>query len=248
MSKSRSTNAETGNTQGGGVAAVDRALTILTAVERSTEPVSLSELSRLTGFYKSTLLRLIVSLERAALVVQRPDLRYELGPLAFRLGRAYDASHQLEEHVLESLHRLVEQDTQSASFHMRYNDHQRLCLFRVNSHHSTLDNVKTGDLLTLGNGAPAKVIQYFHPRSGHSLEADTPLLFTSFGERDPSCAAISCPVFAAHGLFVGAISLSGPRERFDTVAVTWMSKVLVVEARALTESLGGTWLAATPES
>ncbi|MES1926562.1 helix-turn-helix domain-containing protein [Salinisphaera sp. T31B1] len=244
MTTPRPAATESRSSASGGVAAVDRALQILTAVESASESPSLSELSRVTGFYKSTILRLIVSLERAALIVQRPDLRYELGPLAFRLGRAYDASHQLEEHVLATLHRLVERDTQSASFHMRYNDRQRLCLFRVNSHHSILDNVKTGDLLPLSHGAPAKVIQHFHPLSGQALDSETPLLFRSTGERDPSCAAVAAPVFAAHGLFVGALSLSGPRACFDDDAVAWMSDVLVEEARQLTTALGGDWPAA----
>ncbi|GAB3680432.1 IclR family transcriptional regulator [Salinisphaera aquimarina] len=225
----------------GGVAAVDRALTILATVEQSADPLSLSELSRLTGFYKSTILRLMVSLDRAALLVQRPDLRYELGPFAFRLGRAYDTSHQLEEHVLATLRELVARGTQSASFHMRYNDTQRICLFRVNSDHATLDNVKTGDLLPLETGAPAKVIAHYHHLSGKPIADDEPLIFSSFGERDPSCAAIACPIFAARGLFVGAISLSGPKDRFDSASVEQMTPLLLSESRMLTQVLGGVW-------
>ena len=73
-----------------GVAAVDRAMLAVSAIGTSSSPITLSELSRRTGLYKSTLLRLLASLQKAALVVQRPDLTYVLGPFAFRLGRAYD--------------------------------------------------------------------------------------------------------------------------------------------------------------
>jgi DNA-binding IclR family transcriptional regulator len=224
-----------------GVAAVDRAFLVLTAVEAAHEPVSLSELSRLTGLYKSTILRLIASLERAALLVQRPDLKYELGPFAFRLGRAFDASHKLKERVIDVLERLVAQGTESASFHVRYDDTQRLCLFRVNSRHSTLDNVKAGDLLPLDRGAPAKAIRYFTPLTGQPVEHEAPLVFTSFGEREPSCAAVSCPVFGAHHQFIGALSLSGPLERYSKEAVASMTKLLLPEAQNLTRALGGRW-------
>ncbi|CAG9259694.1 IclR family transcriptional regulator [Paraburkholderia unamae] len=227
-----------------GVAAVDRALAIVAAVEGAAAPVSLSELSRLTGLYKSTILRLVASLEKGALVVQRPDLKYELGPLAFRLGRAYDASHPLRERVLETLDRLVGQGTESASFHVRYDEEQRLCLFRVDSRHSTLDNVNAGDLLPLGRGAPAKVINYYFGRACASLPKDTPLVFTSFGERNPSCAAVSCPVFGSGDQFVGALSLSGPLERYSEEAIAHMTPLLLAAGRALSERLGGRWPAA----
>ena len=46
----------------GGVAAVNRALSILVAFDGQAAPLSLSELSRGTGLYKSTILRLLESL------------------------------------------------------------------------------------------------------------------------------------------------------------------------------------------
>ena len=45
-----------------GVAAVNRALSILQAFEGETEALTLALLARRTGLYKSTLLRLIASL------------------------------------------------------------------------------------------------------------------------------------------------------------------------------------------
>src|SRR6185436_16540448 len=48
-----------------GVAAVDRALLILSALASAPEPSSLAQLARATGLYKSTMLRIIASLEAA---------------------------------------------------------------------------------------------------------------------------------------------------------------------------------------
>ena len=48
----------------GGVAAVDRALSILGAFSESDAKLSLAEISKRTGLYNSTVLRLMKSLEK----------------------------------------------------------------------------------------------------------------------------------------------------------------------------------------
>ena len=52
----------------GGVAAVDRALSLLRAFEQGEPELSLASLAQRTGLYKSTALRLIASLEHAGLL------------------------------------------------------------------------------------------------------------------------------------------------------------------------------------
>ena len=131
------------------------ALAIVGAVAQRTEPITLADLSRATGYYKSTLLRLIASLERAALVVRRADGRYALGPYAHHLGRAYEATYRLTETILPLLQALVDKGTESASFHAYHDAQSRVCLLRVDSHHSTLDRIRTGDLLPLDKAPPA---------------------------------------------------------------------------------------------
>lgn len=223
---------------GTGAAAVDRALKIVTALEIAGRPLSLAELARLTGMYKSTLLRLLTSLIKAALVVRRADDAYALGPLAFRLGRAFEATYHLREAIVPVLEWLVARGTESPSFHVWHDDERRLCLFRIDSRHSTLDRVRAGDLLPMRQGAAGKVLRLF-ARGGNDLPHDVALVQSSFGERDPACAAIATPVFGAGGELVGALSLSGPRERFTAPSIAKMSKVLLEAAATATLALGG---------
>lgn len=222
-----------------GAAAVDRALAIIVALESRPSALSLAELARLTGLYKSTLLRLLASLERSTLVVRRPDKLYALGPLAFRLGRAFEATHNIERYILPAMHSLVEAGSESPSFHVWHDENQRLCLLRLNSNHSTLDRLYSGDLLPLDRGAPAKVLRAF--RDAPHVAPDLPLIHTSFGERDPACAAMSLPVFGPGGLLVGALSVSGPRERFSAEALDRMGAPLREAAAQATRALGGVW-------
>ncbi|RYF33208.1 MAG: IclR family transcriptional regulator [Comamonadaceae bacterium] len=222
-----------------GAAAVDRALTIVATLEAMRVPLTLTEISRETGMYKSTLLRLLASLERSTLVVRQADQKFALGPLAFRLGRAFEATHQIERIILPVMRALVAAGTESPSFHVWHNEEQRLCLLRLDSHHSTLDRLDSGDLLPIDRGGPGKVLRAF--RDAPKDTADLPLIHTSFGERDPACASMALPVFGVGGALVGALSLSGPRERFSSEALERMTGPLLDAAAQATKALGGTW-------
>lgn len=222
-----------------GVAAVDRALSIATTLARASAPLTLAELARRTGMYKSTLLRLLASLARAGLVVHRSDKRYALGPLAFLFGRSFEQTYGMKEGVQPVLEWLVSKGTESPSFHVHHGKDSRLCLFRIDSAHATLDRVRAGDVLPLNRGAPGKVLQAF--AGGLNVAGDTPLLQHSFGERDPLCAAVAAPVFGPAGVLLGALSLSGPLERFSDLAVQRMNSLLFTAAETATRALGGQW-------
>ena len=222
-----------------GVAAVERALSIVDAIAQRTEAISLADLSRATGFYKSTLLRLIASLERSALVVRRADGRYALGTYAHRLGRAYEATYRLAEAVQPLLQQLVDQGTESASFHAYHDTQSRVCLLRVDSHHSTLDRIRVGDLLPLEKGAAGRLLTTYLVK--HQTLPPSELTLISMGERDPNCAAVACPVFGPDGEMCGAISLSGPKERFTPAAIKKMSRLASQAAASATQALGGRW-------
>lgn len=222
-----------------GVAAVDRALSIATTLARAGAPLTLAELARRTGMYKSTLLRLLASLARAGLVVHRSDKRYALGPLSFLFGRAFEQTYGLKDGVQPVLEWLVGKGTESPSFHVRHGQDARLCLLRIDSSHATLDRVRAGDVLPLGRGAPGKVLSTFAP--GLVAANDSPLLHASFGERDPLCAALAAPVFGPAGILLGALSLSGPLERFSDLAVQRMNTLLFTAAETATRALGGQW-------
>ena len=222
-----------------GVAAVDRALAIAEALVNAGAPLTLSELADATGLYKSTVLRLMVSLERSTLAIRRLDQRYVPGPLAFRLGRAYEASNHLDEVLLPLMKQLVARGMESPSFHVWRSEETRLCLLRVDSHHSTLDRVRAGDLLPLKRGAPGKVLRRWAP--GSPGADDAPAVETSFGERDPMCAAVAAPVFGPGAQLLGALSLSGPLDRFSEHAVRRMARPLLEAAEAATVALGGVW-------
>jgi DNA-binding IclR family transcriptional regulator len=219
----------------GGVASVERALSIMNVFAAATAPLTLADLARSTGLYKSTALRLLASLEQRGYVVRQRDGRYHLGAMAFRLGLAYERTHGLKAHLAPILEDLVARNTESPSFHIRYDASHRLCLLRLDSNHATLDRIRAGDLLPLDRGAPGRVISAADdPAMRHRS-----LVVSTCGELNPACGGLACPVFGPGNLLVGALSLSGPMERFSPDAIARMTPALLDAAIAATRALGG---------
>src|SRR6186713_1510379 len=124
----------------GGAAAVDRALTLLSAFRAGDTSLSLAELSSRTQLYKSTTLRLLASLEHARLVQRLDDGSYGLGTEVARLNAVYAASFSLERVVLPALRALVAATRESAAYHVAQGD-SRLCLYRVDSPQPVRDHI-----------------------------------------------------------------------------------------------------------
>jgi DNA-binding IclR family transcriptional regulator len=223
-----------------GVAAVDRALTVLAAFGEGEVSLSLAELSRRTGLYKSTILRLAISLERGGYLRRLEDGNYRLGPALLKLGQLYQRSFYLEDYAMPALRRLSQATGESASLYVREGD-KRVCLFRVNStFHRVLHYVTAGTALPLHTGASGRVLLAFTENDidGELDEARRELLVVSTHDRKSDTAALACPVFGAGG-FIGAMSLAGPRTRFGEASIPSMSATLLEAAAALSEALGG---------
>lgn len=227
-----------------GVAAVDRALLIIGALEASTIPRNLSEISRATSLYKSTILRILQSLQDAGYVVRVEESKYALGPTIMQLGLAYERANPLRHLFLPIMQKLVDSGSESPSFHIQQTSEERLCLFRLNSNHSTLDRVHAGDRLPVRRGAAGKVLLAFGDGPGQDPEWEDirrNCVAISLGERDKFCAGIASPVFSRRNRLLGALSFSGPKERFGPVDIDRMKKDILAAARELTTELGGVY-------
>lgn len=225
-----------------GVAAVDRALSILSAFTEGEVALTLAALAERTGLYKSTLLRLAASLERAGYLRRLDDGRFTLGPALLQLGELYQASFNLADYVMPTLHSLVARTGESASLYVR-EDKVRICLFRVNSlAHRVLHYVTPGTQLSLHTGAAGRIlVAYTEADQEAKANREKPLLHVSATDRKSETAAIASPVFSAMQGFVGALSVAGPKNRFTDEAVSAMSDILLQEAENLTRALGGVW-------
>jgi DNA-binding IclR family transcriptional regulator len=217
-----------------GVAAVERALSLLAAWREGEAALSLAELAARTGLYKSTILRLLASLERFRCVQRRPDGQWALGPMLFRWGMLYQRGLRLDAILPPALRRLADETGESATFWVREGG-QRLCLFRADSPRAVRDHLLPGELLPLEQGAGGRVLLAF--AAGPPPPGMDPVVVT-LGERDPDMAALAAPVFGGGGALAGALALSGPRARLAPLA-EGLKPALAAAAAALTRRLGG---------
>lgn len=223
------------NAAPGGAAAVDRALSILATFSTGRSIQSLGEIAERTMLYKSTVLRLLASLEHARLIQQTADGRYALGPEIARLYGSYSASISLDTVVLPVMRELVGQTQESASFHVRQGD-QRLCLYRVDSPQPIRDHIKAGDLLPLDRGVGGRVIMAFDGAKGAIYdEVRKNKVLSLTGDRSEGVAGISAPVFDAMDKLVGALTLTMPVTRFQQS----YTQVVKQAALTITQGLGG---------
>lgn len=222
-----------------GVAAVERALLILDAFRDGEPGLSLAELSKRTGLYKSTILRLVDSLERFGYVQRNANGTFAISWKPFRIGAIYQRQFRLADYVRPALELLASKLNESASFYVPENG-RRICLHRVESSRTIRDTIQEGDSLPIDTGAGGHVILAFMGMSGERYDdIRRTLIARSFGERDPETAAIAAPIFRMGRKFAGALSLSGPRYRFEEASTQAMSAPLLEVAKDLTVSLGG---------
>lgn len=219
----------------GGVAAVDRAISLLAAFRPGDAELTLLQLSERSRLYKSTVLRLLASLEHGGLIQRKADGRYALGYEVARLNGIYATSFSLAEVVMPILRELVAQTQESAAFHVALGEH-RLCLHRVDSPQPIRYHTNEGDILPLDRGAGGRVLSAFGGARGKCYDAirrDGFVVLT--GDRLPELSGISAVVKNADGEVAGAITLTMPTSRLKSE----FSAAVKAAAAQLSHLLGG---------
>jgi len=194
-----------------GVIAVEKALALLDCFKPGEESLTLTVLAQLSGYHKTTVYRLMNSLERMNYVIRRDNGVYTLGPRLLYLGKLYEQSFHLASIVQPELHALATATGESASWYVIEND-QRLCLFRAEPSEGLRETRLPGTFLPLDNSAIGQVLRYWGKHEPLFDAVPELPLFTS-GMRDPHIAAFSVPVFGEDDRLLAALALTGPSSR-----------------------------------
>jgi DNA-binding IclR family transcriptional regulator len=216
-----------------GVASADRVLTVLSSFQVGDTALSLVELVERTGLIKSTIMRLMVSLETHGFVNRLADGRYMLASEVMRLNAVYQDALDLERHVLPRLHKLTDETGETASFYVRHGAY-RLCQYRVNSPHRLRLHLQPGDMRPMDGAASAEALRTPYLRAQDGLEP-----YYSSGATDPHAASMALPIFGPLQEILGAIVLSGPAARLTADYAKSIRTVFMEVAEDLTRSLGG---------
>ena len=222
-----------------GVAAVNRALAILDAYADGDDALTLSALASRTGLYKSTILRLLDSLQEFEYIMRLDDGRYALGTAVYKLGHLYQRNLRLFNFVKPVMRRLAAQCGESVAFYVRQGE-TRVCLCRIDSALSLGNHVREGDTLPLDRGSGGKVLLAFTGAPGQIFDViRARMVYGELRDRLPELGGIAAPVFGADEVLLGSLNVAGPVNRLTRSRLVLMEPMIKSAAATLTKAMGG---------
>ncbi|MGA8112497.1 MAG: IclR family transcriptional regulator [Actinocatenispora sp.] len=241
-----------------------RAVELLEALRTADTGLGVRELAVRVGQPKSTVARLLRSLEEVQLAAQDPvSRRYQLGPRTLTLGAAYQARSDLRIVALPPMRRLRDQAGETVGLSVMLGN-ERMFIEEVQSVSELRTTSELGHPYPLWFGAPGRVLLagLDRPRlaevldsAGHDAwrvvrpatrdgfvalvdEVRDAGHAKAFDESIPGVSAVAAPVHDATGRVVAALSISGPSGRFDSAAMDRDLPELLAAAGQISAALG----------
>ncbi len=233
------------------VRAVERALDILMCFANERD-MSLTEIASQVGLNKSTVHRLMATLEERGFVIRNGDkyrLGYRIWELAANLTQVDDPAQLL----LPEMEHLRDQLGETVSLYVR-DGKDRIRIQAVQSNQAIRRVAPVGAKLPLFVGASSKVLLAFaepYERDAAlqdsgwppSMERETYLsqleevrrlgYAVSVEEREPGAAAVSVPIFDRSHQLAAALSVSGPVSRMSLETLRACAPQLMEAARRM---------------
>ncbi|MUG73791.1 MULTISPECIES: IclR family transcriptional regulator [Paenibacillus] len=239
------------------VRAVERALDILLCFTQA-EDLSLTEIAGRVGLHKSTVHRLLASLEGKGFVIRDPaSERYRLGFSIWELSANLTHSDDPALILLPEMERLRDQIGETVSLYVR-DGMERVRVQAVQSNQAIRRVAPIGARLPLYVGASSKILVAFaesdeqqallrHPTWPPAAASESYLqqlsevrtlgYATSVEEREPGAAAVSAPIFDRAQRLVAALAVSGPSNRLTVEKMKEQAPLLMETARRMGKML-----------
>lgn len=234
----------------GGVRSIHRALDVLDLFDAHHQTRSLRDVVEGTGLPKTTVVRLLATLEDRALVARVGESTYTCGPALLRWVRLADRLWQVTPETRAAMRQLVDRCGETVNLYVRQGQ-QRVSIAQEEGSSTVRSVVPVGIPMPLGRGATARVLLSGAPPDMlESLAEDDPSLDSgalgrqvaairetgyavSHGERELGASAVAAPVVTAEGRVVAALSVSGPTSRFTADRVPGYVEAVVATAAEL---------------
>ncbi len=245
------------------IAAVERAADVLLLFAESTrQTLGVTEVSDELGMSKTAVHRILASLRSRHLIdLDGQTHRYRLGTQAMVLGLRYLGRLDVRQLALPHLHELSAETNETATLSVRTGD-TRVYIDQVPPLREVMMSVSIGVPFPLHAGASSKAFLAFLPKEDlaayllrhltaltdrtitdrEELERELGLIRDrgwahSNGERQIGASSIAAPIFDHQARPIAVISLCGPAERFESVYLSSVERLLRV-TNALSTSMG----------
>jgi DNA-binding IclR family transcriptional regulator len=237
----------------GGVRSIARAVEVLELFDVAHPIRQLRELVTLTGLPKTTVVRLLATLESLGLIVDRGDSCYGPGPGFLRWVKLAESLWEVGPETRKIMSGLVDACGETVNVYIR-RGFDRTSVAQLEGTATVRSVVEVGVPYPLAAGAAAKVLLGGAPenmlhelvarRSGLELE---PLrreiasireagYAVTHGERELGASAVAAPVFGQDNRVIAALSVSGPTSRFTADRVGRYVDAVTAAAREISES------------
>ena len=230
----------------GGVRSVQRAVEIMSLLTEQRPMVTIRDIVEATGLPKTTVLRIVQTLEYSGLLSATPS-GYLAGPGLWRWAHLAKNSWEPPEETRALMRELVARQRETVNIYVVHGS-ARVCIAQEESPMPLRHVVHVGDELPLWVGASSKVLLRDAPTSylerivqsapaglqhvpglrDGIAEAARDGYGVSHGEREVGLSAVAVPILGRPGDVVASLSYSGPTGRFpdnripDLIAdLTW---------------------------
>lgn len=249
--------------EGSNVQSIERALDVLLCLAEARE-LGPSEIGRRIGLHKSTVHRVLKTLEARSFVIQDAVAqRYRIGPSALRVARALTVSPDLAQMSQVILATLREKTGETAVLDVRIGD-DRICIAQAESEHEIRRLQRLAFPMEIHAGACGRVLlmdetdrsldELFERVPLSQLTQNTPRSIAalrdqiarlrrdgytiSVGERVPGATTVAVPVRNGSGGLVAAMAVSAPSFRFSPEQAKAAVEALQAGATQLGSGLG----------
>ncbi|KID32151.1 IclR family transcriptional regulator [Prauserella rugosa] len=240
------------------VRSVVRALDLLALFTEDRATWSVRELTQASGLAKTTVLRLVDTLQQRGLLWPDEQGRISAGPGLLRWANLAQATWRAPEEARRVMRELSDTCGETVNLYVRSGSH-RICIEQQEGTRNLRHIVRVGDELPLWGGAASKVlldgaddetlaaVAAADPR-GRTVtelreevdEARRAGYAVSHGEREVGASGVAAPIVTGDDVVIGALALGGPTPRFTDDAVADFSAAVQDAARRISDiGLGG---------
>jgi DNA-binding IclR family transcriptional regulator len=241
----------------GGLRGVQRALDVLFLLDEQRQSLSIRDIVSATGIPKTTVLRLLQTLQMNGMLWLGDDGKYVVGPALLRWTRLAAEVWQLPVEMRDAMRDLAVEHKETVHVYVRRNLN-RICIAQEEGPQALRHVVSVGDERPMWAGAVARVLLLDATpdlllsvaRSSPRGEAHLPILkdwverttadgyAVSHGDLEEGLSAVAVPLRSRNGRLIAALSFGGPTTRFTDDRVARFAAALTQVA----DRFGGTRL------
>ena len=246
------------------IQSIKRAVQILNSFTLKEKELSITELSKRLNLHKSTIHRILVTLEDESLVIKNQSTqKYRLGIKLFELGNLVQDQMEIRAYALPIMKELAQKTEESVDLNI-LSDGERVSIEKIESPHDVRRIIQLGKSLPLYCGGSGKALLAFLPDEEidkiiqkekfipfgpntitnpsklkrHLKEIRKNGHAISFEERVLGSASVAAPILDYKGKVVASLSVSGPTSRFTKKKVPMFISLVKEAAQKISVSLG----------